>query len=197
MQEAPDFLDSEETEEAPQDSGTLERLQSLAAEVRDLDAEKTDLEERLSSVKRELHEKLHVDIPDLMDTAGVSELSIPPDGNKPGLKVSSNQFFKANIAASWPEDRRAEAFRYLESIGHGDLIKTEVSVAFPRDDQSKAGEFVDKVRDQGLVPIRKENVHPQTLTAWLKESVVEGHVVPDLEKIGGIVGRVAKIETTT
>lgn len=168
---------------------TLKRLSSKCEELRDVELEIKNLEERLSELNTRKYKIEREELPELMSEAGTDKVGIPASGNQPGYDLKLVPFYNANIAAKWEPDRRAAAFTYLETIGAGDLIKTEITIKLPRDQHDKAASLIKKLEKFG--PEVKESVHSATLTSWLKEKSEAGDDV-NLEIIGGQVGQIVK-----
>lgn len=193
MKSPPAFLATAKPPEPPADQ--LATLRNMVAETRDLEAKKADLEEGLKATNIALNTFYRQSLPDLFDAAGINQLTIEKEGNHPAIDAKASAYYKANIPADWPEPQRREAFDYLEANASGDLIKTTVTVFFPREKRDEALTFSRGLAAQGLAPVVGETVPWSTLTAWLKEQVEKHGWVPDLEKIGGTVGRIVKLKT--
>lgn len=176
----------------PQDK--LERLKAEAAKTRELEFEVAELQERLNEKLEELNILMTKTLPDLMEEAGVDSVGIPAQGNYPAWDARLRPFYNANIASSWPEEKRLEGFNYLTKIGHGDLIKTEIKISLPRGALKKAQTLVKQLAKQGMNAVMEQNVHSQTLKAWLKDQIENHAFMPDLEKIGASVGKTVKPE---
>ena len=172
----------------------LERLKAKVAYARDIEALVSDLSQRLKDANTQLQLLYQKDLPDLMDEAGVDKVGLPASGNLPAMDAELRPFYSANIAASWDEDRRQAAFNWLEEHGHGDLIKTDVTLSYAREDREEAKEMAEDLRIRGYTPQLKEGVHAQTLSAWLREQIEDRHHFPPLETIGGSVGRVVRLK---
>lgn len=175
----------------PVPADKLEALQAKAAEMRDLEKEIEDLQATIEEKAKQVWVIAHEELPSLMMDAGVDRIGLPPTGNLPGYDAKMTPFYRANIAASWDQDKRSKAFQYLESIGAGDLIKTEIGVALPREKREEAKQLM--VQLASFSPSVKEAVHPGTLTSWLKEQLQDGQSV-DLEIIGGETGTTVKLK---
>lgn len=172
-------------------------LRKAAELARSLRLEIRDLEGRLEDKKRELTELLTQRMPDMMDRAGSDAYGLPASGNLGAVDLRLVPFFRAGIPAKWTDEKKAGAFRLLERLEAGDLIKTEVVASLPRGSLAKARELVEKAADMGVECSLTESVHSATLTAWLKEVYLKrGQALTQeqLEAIGGVVGRVVKIE---
>jgi hypothetical protein len=172
----------------------LDEITRLIVESRELQLQRASLEERLSEVENKLRVLHEVTLIDLMDETGLRALEIPAEGNHPAYSVKSVPYYSATIAAKWPEERRKAAFDYLIETGHEDLIKTEVSVLFPRGAHQQAEKLLPVAAKLGGHGQISESVHSGTLKAWLKEEIEKHGRFPDLEKIGGSVGRKVEVK---
>jgi hypothetical protein len=169
----------------------LEVLQAKVARLRDIELEIEQLSERSAALSKEHHAIANSELPELLFAAGTDHVGIPPSGNLPGYDAKVAPYYRAGIAASWDEEKRRQAFQYLESIGAADLIKTQITIMLPREQREEAKKLVERL--ERFEPEVKENVHAGTLTAWLKEQSNKG-VVVELDLIGGEVGTTVKIK---
>lgn len=191
----PDLLKEIEADSGtvvPQDK--IARIREVAQDVLFKKDQAAQLAEQVSKLKAEVRDIEMKTLPDLLDEAGVPAIKLAADGNVPALEIEVKPHFAANIAAGWDEARRAEGFEYLEATGNGALIKTEISIAFDKTDHDRAMKLVERLREKGLKVEVRNSVHPATLTSWLKQQVTKVRKLPDLEKIGGFVGREAKVK---
>jgi len=178
---------------APEDR--LLKLRKMVAEGRHLQLRKEWLESKLKETNQAIEEMTFKTLPDFFDEARVPSISVEGEGDEPGFEAVSMPYYRANIASDWDQERRASAFAYLAEQGAEDLIKTDVIVAFPRGEHDAAKQFAEYAETEtGQSVSVKEGVAWATLTSWLKESVEKHGFVPDLEKIGGQVGRQVKIK---
>jgi hypothetical protein len=69
-----------------------------------------------------------------------------------------------------------------------------LTLPFNREERKKAVSVKEALEKKGLEVSVKENVHSATLTAWLKEQVEKHHTIPELDKIGGTIGRVVTLK---
>ena len=173
-------------------SDILTRIRETAGNARDLEKEITDLEERIKHKKQTLNTIYHHELPDLMFEAGVDEVGLPAEGNLPSMVAKLGPYYAANIAAGWGEEKRDAAFNWLDTNGHGDLIKTQVTISLPREARAQAAKLIKQL--EAYHPEVKQSVHPGTLTAWLREQVESGEDLPPLDVIGGTVGQVVKLK---
>jgi ribosomal protein S21 len=139
----------------------VKRTLDLAEYIEDMKMTLAKAEEKYKNYSQNI-------IPDIMREYGVDEIKID------GVKVT----LRSDVHPSIPEPRD-NAFKWLDQNGFGGLIKTEVKIAFPRDEREQAIEFKRELEEQGMVPEMKENVHYQTLRSWAKERMDAGQSVPD------------------
>ena len=140
-------------------------------------------ETALKKFKQEIIEMELRTIPDIMTELGVAEFT-----NTDGVKVTIKPF----ISASIPKKRMEEAHAWLKDNGHGDLIKHFVSVDVGKKGND-AGLALEALSELGLDPTDKENVHPQTLKAFVREQVESGEPIP-LELFGAYFEQKATIK---
>ncbi len=167
---------------------TLERMQALAAEVNKIDDELGELEAQVKELVDRRNKILGKDLIEMMDTKHVEKLQVS------GRIFKAGPYFKAAIPAENP----MPGLDWLEAHEAGDLIKNEVGAVFPRGFEEEAQEaFKMLVEHYQMATIeRKRSVHWATLTSWLKEmhlSTDPNKVMPPLDIIGGIIGRVVKV----
>lgn len=162
----------------------LSQLSQLAE--RQLEAEKrvAEKERELEEAKSHLRDLAEVQIPELMDGAGVLEYRTTT-----GLFIS----IKETIRASVTEEKKPEAFAWLRNNGHGALISRVVSVSFGRGEDTKAEELVEELGVKGLSPESKTSVNANTLSAFVREQLREGLDIP-VELFGVHRQRVAKVD---
>lgn len=179
---------------APEDK--LAQLRALAAQLRDGELEQSNLEGRLEETKAALHKLRHVALPDLMDDVGVDKVGLPASGNLPAADAVMKPYYRASIAAEWPDERRAAAFDILIAEDAEDLIKYSVTVEFGRGEEEQAHQLMELLKGEGFEPRTKLSVSWNTLTAWIRERFEnERPLAPDtLEKLGGFVGRIVTLK---
>jgi hypothetical protein len=167
---------------------TLERMQQLAAEVNDIDERIAKNEERIKELEKRRYEIVAGELVEMMDEAHVPFLQVG------GHKFKAEPYYKAVIPSENPDP----GLDWLEANEAGDLIKNEVVALFPRGNEEEAKEAVEFLRQrfQMAQTERKRTVHWMTLTSWLKEmhqSSDQNKIMPPLDLIGGIIGRVVKV----
>lgn len=173
---------------------TLDEVRAVLRVARDLEMEVSSLEEKLEEKQKELRALREQRLVELFTKAGVRLMELEPEGNLPAYKATLKPFYKANIAADWPDDKRAAAFNWLIKNEHGDLIKWTFVVELPRDSQEEAERLRHELESLGLDYTEKMAVPHSTLTAWLKEQVEKKLPLPELELIGAQRGQVVDVK---
>lgn len=198
----------QKTPGAPPDR--LAMLQALGAEARDVELEISSMEEAVKRKRERLNQLCQKEMVDLMTELGLDKIGVSGRGNEPARDYRLVPYYSANIAASWPPERREAGFKFITKMGAEALIKTEVSVLFPKGGL-KAAQKLAKSAKKLSVPIvgksKKKIKQPVSvelikavpsgsLKSWLKEYYERGRSlsISDLEKIGASVGRIVKPE---
>jgi hypothetical protein len=157
-----------------------------------LELEKEELEGRLKEVSERINFIAFESLVDVMNEKRVAKFQLDREGNKPAFLAELLPFYRANIAASWDEERKYRAFQALEDFGASDLIKTVVTFSFPRGEKKVAQKLITRHKD--LFPKMAESVHSMTLTSWVREQVEAGKPTPAHDVIGAQVGQHVKIK---
>ncbi len=145
----------------------LSAVEAAAEEYRDLIKRKEELEEQLKVAGREVEQMAMVTLPDLLDTVGIDHIGVPAKGNQAAFDVVVRPFYKAVIAASWPEERKAEAFDALSSLNAGDLIRRTVTISIPHSLHNAADleqRLVGMAEKIGLECVVDKTMHWNSLT---------------------------------
>jgi len=147
----------------------LERVVQLCELLERQSAEVDLLTDQLRTAKAALLRTEREDLPDLMTELGLTELKLS-DGSVVSLKE--------DVDARITDDTRPGALRWLLDHGFGGLIKTEVSLSFGRGEHDDAVRVVDELQEHYNNIALKENVHPSTLKAFVREQMAAGTAVP-------------------
>lgn len=172
-----------EPEDKPMGDASLKALSEKSNELQNLDNKIKDVEEELGKLKSKYRELSEVDIPSMLSELGLSEITLA-DGNK----ISTATYYSARIS----DDKRDEAFRWLNDNGFADIIKNTVSVSFGRDEDDSARKLVDSLEDNGYATAQKKWVEPMTLKAFVREQVEKGSDLP-LETFNVYIGQKTRI----
>lgn len=186
-------------------------LAEMGQELFSLDREKADIKKRLEEIESRRQVLTMRELPEYMTRVGSDNIGLPEFN----ADVVMEDYYHANIAADWEPERRQKAFDWLEKNGHGDLIKTEFSIMFPRFMLPVARWLQEHVKTlrpvlkmtvlSGKKKVMKEQefeipeadvnltVPWNTLTAFVKEQVTKGAKLP-LDTLGATVGKIVKIK---
>jgi len=167
-----DFESEAEAEaEASTDGKELSHIASLVDDLTDARRRVDNIEDALKEATTDRDRLSSVDVPEAMAEVGMSELRLI-DGRAVRIK--------SGIRASIPKKTQHEAFNWLAENGFGDLIKAEMSVKSGRGEIQALSHLASQISDGGQwSPSLKEAVHPQTLSAFVREQRAEGRNLPD------------------
>lgn len=157
------------TKDQTLDPKKLADLSSLAADLFEAQREVEELETQLANAKEKVRVLGEVTIPELMAEVGVEQ-----------LKTSSGITVKvaSRVRASIPADMREAAYDWLDSHGHGGMVRREVKVGFRKEQEELASELLDELRPRFPDARWDRNVHHSTLAAWVRNMLKEGKEVP-------------------
>jgi hypothetical protein len=166
------------------ENNSLTAIADLAKQALLLEKDIEELETTLAEKKESLRNLTDERIPDALKEIGMSKFQMTD-----GSEIEVKPFYSASI----PVDRRGEAYEWLRSHGFDDIIKNTVSVQFGRGEDDAAGDLINSIRNQGLLPEQAEKIESQTLKAWVREMVEKGTDFPT-ELFGAYTGFKAKIK---
>ena len=126
-------------------------------------------EEKISLLKSKAKDFEERIIPEMMQEAGVSLLKL-----QDGSTVEVKPFYAAKI----PESRVEEAFSWLRSNGHEDLIKNTITTAFDKGQDNQVSELISVCEKFGFNYSQKQKVEPMTLKAFVRDQVENGKELP-------------------
>jgi len=167
------------------DNATLKDIADLGKQAKLIELEIDELESTVKERKEALKNLLEVRIPEACQEIGLLGFSLDD-----GSEVEIKQFYSASITA----EKEAEAHAWLRDHGYDDIIKNIVSVQFGRNEDAKAGETLQLLRREGLLPDQVAKVHPQTLKGWVREMVEQGVHFP-MDTFGVYTGFKATIKS--
>lgn len=156
---------------APELGGVVGELYTKVRELVAADARlkrATDLVETIKARRTKLSREI---LPEMMNSLGQDVVGIP----EAGVDVVLERGYHASIPVSWEEDKRQDAFSYLEELDGGSLIKSEVVVSFSKEEHDIALQFHKAVemwleRKGVRVPVEHSmSVNWQNLTSFVRE----------------------------
>jgi len=159
----------------------LSQLASFAKQQLSLEQEIAAKEMEIENLK-EKHKKISEGmIPELMGSLAIREVRLDN-----GLILSVKPYYSGKVDTP-------EAFLWLERNGHGDLIRGEVKMSYPKGvDKSVIDQILSFIKQQGFVADNKISVHHATLSSWLREMIEGGNQI-DREVLKVQTGMRAKL----
>jgi hypothetical protein len=144
----------------------VKQLSSLAQTQLELEREMDVLEKQMEDLKTR-HKKIsETEIPECMTSLAIKSIIL-----ENGLILTIKPYYSGKVDS-------LEGYRWLEDNGHGDLIRGEIKMVYPketnREDINKIREFIKSL---GFVSDDKISVHHATLSSWLREMIEGGHEV--------------------
>lgn len=161
------------------------------AEVSDLALRQLELEERIEATQELLKQlqEAHTAVSSQLLPAALHAHNLSEIKMADGSQVTIQKIVRASI----PKNRADEAFAWLETNEHGDLIKHIVSASFGRGEDEAVQAALEALAEAGVYAEDKRTVHPQTLGAFVREQLEVGADLPH-DLLGVFVGEVAKIK---
>lgn len=147
----------------------LTRIVDLAETLAKQKDELAALEAATKEAKRAMLETEREDLPALMGEAGLTEIKLS-DGRRVTLKE--------DVDAKITDATRAAALSWLLENDFGGLIKTNVSIGFGRGDHDEAMQVRNELAGRYAGVELKEDVHPSTLKAFIRERLQAGEKIP-------------------
>ncbi len=173
---------------------SLGRLHTLTAEWEGRTKRIAELQAALKVEEVRVKELEDRDIPTAMDEVGIANFRTTT-----GAEVEVKQIVSGTVPTvggierakpaerTILEKRREFSLGWIESHGHGGIIKTEVALTFGKGQLDDAMRATKLLRDVGFLPTMERNVHPSTFVAWVKELLQAGKQLPT-EEMGLYVG---------
>lgn len=169
-----DILSSDSLNE---DSG-LAALSALVSRANQVDIEVARAEDQLKKLQEDQTDLKQHRIPDLMDELGMSSFI-----TKSGLKVAVNKKIRARIT----DATRTAAIQWFKEQNLERMVKNEFAlkldkgneVVDKRTGESQVSNLIKTLDKLGLPYTNKKNVHPSSLSAFVKHRDAAGEAVPD------------------
>ena len=147
-----------------------------------LNREATAIKEKVALYEQEIKElkatqnKIEMDLmPALMDELGISEFLL-----QDGTKIKLTEITTGRLT----DDTRQSALAWLRDNGHAAIIKNQIVTQLPVGADDKVGAIIDFYFQLGIDTVEhKEDVHYQTLQAFLREVAHTADFPRDLFKV--------------
>lgn len=168
--EAPNWLEEQaEENEAAKPKDSLAQIVELGEILVAAKAAEDEAKKALDDAKREVYRLETETLPALMEEVGIEEIRLST-----GQRVVLTQDVKCGLT----EATKAAAIAWLTKEGFDGIVKTEVAVAFSREDRELAGKLLQELSSSGWSPEAKESVHASTLKSFVKEQMKAGADLP-------------------
>jgi NAD-dependent DNA ligase len=154
--------------ELPSDEA-LKKIADLAKRQLQLEEEIVRVTEHLSSLQHDLDELRDKTLSDLVLGLGISEIRLSTGGK---LKV------ERLIFTSIKGERKDEAIAWLEGNDFAGLVKSSLVIDGGKDSKEQLEPVMTAAIEAGLLPRYKQDVHPQTLKAFVTEQLDKGTYFP-------------------
>lgn len=157
------------------DPEALKKLGIIGAEILKLMAYIDQLEETAKQARSELHRLRSERMPEVMDEAGMSQITL-----NGGMTFT----LKNDVSGSFPRDGKKNelAVEWLKSKGFDDILKTKLEAIFPRHDHYLAENIANRISNQ-CEPKLTSTVHPSTLKKFARDALRDGQDI-DLDLLG-------------
>lgn len=175
----------EEAVQAPSKQN-LSDLGKLVSRAVELMGQIDSLTEATKNLNIELYDLKANKIPAMMDSAGV-----PSFETSDGAEIELADVINGSIPKD--EVKRERMFNWLRKNGGGGIVKTLLSVHYGKGQEADAKKTRDLLKKAGIPFTDKDDVHFQTLCAFVRERIAKGKKV-DYNTLGLKSDRVAKIK---
>lgn len=164
----------------------LKEVGELCTRAEEQQTKVNQLDQELKNAQAELRELLEIKIPETLEAAGMTELKLAS-----GKKITIANELSFNI----PEERRPKCMQWLRDNNFDSIIKNIVSAQFAKGEDAKALKVYRELLALGYNATHKEDVHWQTMKAFLKEQCRNNTLsTSDKELFGVYEYKIAKIK---
>lgn len=169
--------DTLEVDSVNEDSG-LAALSQLVTRANQIDIEVARAEDQFKALKETQTDLKQRRIPDLMD-----ELNMAAFTTKSGLTVKVTKKVRAKIT----DATRAPAIKWFKDQNLERMVKNEFALKLDKGNEvvdeetgeSQVSNLIKALEKLGLPYSNKKNVHPSSLSAFVKQRDAAGEEVPD------------------
>jgi hypothetical protein len=159
-----------EDENNPVDDKSLKALSQKCSKLEALQTEIDQQEHHIKALKEKQRKLSEEEIPSFLQEKGLTSIRL-----NNGSQVSVSEDIKPGVLVA----NRSFCYQWLRDNGFGDLIKNIVSVNFGMGEDKDALQLKKRIEDLGLACAEKEEVHYQTLKAFVGEQHRKGVNLPD------------------
>jgi len=188
-------------EDKKPNTGELTKITKTAEKLIDVQRDIEALNDQLAVLEAQRDRISLEDLPTLMNNCGLSEFKL-----RDGSRVTIKPLVRASLPTDTAimrckdieqrrilEDRRKHGLAYLRHNGAAALIKNLLRAEFGKDSERQAREALRILRELKVPAELVKTVHPQTLTAWVRERLEGGRPV-DMDLLSVYSGSLATVE---
>lgn len=185
--------DSEEIDKEYKEEISEEQTQIKLKEVGELCTQAEEQQNKVKELTKQLKEEearlkelLEYKIPETLESVGLKELKLSS-----GKKITIVEELAFNIS----EQRKASCMQWLRDNNFDSIIKNVVSAQFAKGEDDKALKIYRELLANGYNATHKEDVHYQTMKAFLKEQCAKNALSTSEKELFGIYEyKMAKIK---
>ena len=168
-----------------------EKVKKLCEEHQSVSDIVKGLEEDLARNKTRLNVIKTQELPEAMSAVGTTEWK----DEAAGCKVTVGTFVAGSLPKSNEDDdaKRQDAIEYLASLGGENLIQSEISLTFSKDQYPQFEKALKAIQKANIgEPSVGTTVNAMSLAAFVRELLEDGQEV-DVKRLGLFNGRTAKV----
>jgi len=162
------FESSAKKIELPADD-VLNRIGTLAKKQVELENRIIETEDSVLVLKKELDEIRDKQLPELLISAGLSDIKLTT-----GEKIVIDKMIFASIT----KEKAEACFQWLDKHGFGDIIKYKIEIDTGKGGKVNFKKIKNAALKLGLEPRDVKGVHPATLKAFISEQLEKAKEVP-------------------
>jgi len=148
---------------------TLDELAMLARKMGEYKQNIDDCKDRVAEAEEKLRVLKEETIPNIMTEIGVTS-----------IQLDSGEIIeiKQEVYAQPRKEDKPLICEWLNDNGFGGLIKVMVAIQFGKGDQEEAVNLFQELNAEYSGVLLTEDIHPQTLKAFLREQITKGKNIP-------------------
>lgn len=143
-------------------------LANLANIYKALEQDIKKAESYLKNLKEELRDVSEKKIPSLMEDIGMKKFTLTD-----GSTIELQDFFSVKMSD------KPTCHRVLEDLGHGGLVKREISIPLGKESEELCEKMQKFCQDNNITMTPKEQVHWATLNSLARELSEQGETLPE------------------
>lgn len=175
----------------PPPADKLDKIRAKIAELRNIDQQRKDLDERNAELGKRVFEIKSKELIDLFDAARVDNIGIPESGNLPAYNMEVGWEYSAKLS-SLTDEEKMKALAYLKQK-EPDIIKTTYTINFGLREEKQRKAFEALLKKNKVEYSSSFGVPSNTLTAWVKEQIEVHKKSPPLKLLGATAERIARM----